>query len=113
MRPTSLYLLACALIAWLAAGSAAAQTQVKPYFLVVFDTSGSMADPPELSNSCGFTPTRKISAAKCVLGRILNATGDAEFGLMQFGQATARQVSKDEPKVTFADVAGSRRPASS
>jgi MYXO-CTERM domain-containing protein len=70
------------------AGSAAAQTQVKPYFLVVFDTSGSMADPPDLANSCGFTPARKLNAAKCVLGKIVNATGDAEFGLMQFAKGT-------------------------
>ena len=81
--------------------------QVKPYFLVVFDTSGSMdedvPDGPDADNlpdqnSCGYQTTnasngpmrttpRKMDAAKCALGKILNATGDAEFGLMQFDQS--------------------------
>ena len=78
-----------------------AQTQVKPYFLLIFDTSGSMNDLPAVANTCGFTtsttsggmnPTttvasRKMDAAKCALGKILNATGDADFGLMQFAQS--------------------------
>ncbi|HMI93969.1 MAG TPA: hypothetical protein VK509_21490, partial [Polyangiales bacterium] len=70
--------------------------QVKPYFLVVFDTSGSM-DGTAPANSCGYQTTttdmmvtttapRKMDAAKCALGKILNSTGDADFGLMQFAQ---------------------------
>jgi hypothetical protein len=77
---------------------ASAQTQVKPYFLLVFDTSGSMNDLPAVENTCGYTTTtgpmdnrvtepRKMDAAKCALGKILNSTGDAEFGLMQFAQS--------------------------
>jgi hypothetical protein len=85
---------------------ASAQTQVKPYFLIIFDTSGSMnettdtspTDDTPLPNSCGyqtttgpmddrFTAPRKMDAAKCALGKILNATGDADFGLMQFAQS--------------------------
>ncbi len=58
--------------------------QVKPYFLIIFDTSGSMDDSID-PNSCSFEST-KMGAAKCALGRLLNATGDADFGLMQFAQ---------------------------
>jgi len=77
-----------------------AQTQVKPYFLIVFDTSGSMNDLPAVANTCGYqtttmtggmnpvttTASRKMDAAKCALGKLLNSTGDADFGLMQFAQ---------------------------
>ena len=79
------------------AGGARAQQQVKPYFLVIFDTSGSM-NGTVAANSCGFTTTttdmavtttapRKMDTAKCALGKILSATGDADFGLMQFAQS--------------------------
>ncbi|MEY4583063.1 MAG: hypothetical protein RL701_7766, partial [Pseudomonadota bacterium] len=80
--------------------SAQAQVQVKPWFLVIVDTSGSMQDNCTngsnnwptcnncmngcvTANSCGWQKTR-ISDAKCALRNILNSTGDAEFGLMQF-----------------------------
>ncbi|MEY4578149.1 MAG: hypothetical protein RL701_2852, partial [Pseudomonadota bacterium] len=82
--------------------------QLKPYFLVIVDTSGSMewcakgqtaslgnndctchtndndcTSPYDL-NRCGF-PSNKIGDAKCALQRILDgAGGDATFGLMQF-----------------------------
>jgi hypothetical protein len=80
--------------------SAHAQTQVKPYFLVIFDTSGSMNDLPAVPNTCGFTTattsmgttttaSRKMDAAKCALGKLLNSTGDADFGLMQFAQSAS------------------------
>jgi len=71
--------------------AAHAQNQVKPYFLVVFDTSGSMTDEPTVTNTCGYTSggradSRKLDAAKCALGKLVNSTGDANFGLMQFAQ---------------------------
>jgi MYXO-CTERM domain-containing protein len=91
VRPTPT--LACALLSSLfIAGSAAAQTQVKPYFLVVFDTSGSMDSdvrtPTNSANSCGYggADPSKMEEAKCALGKLVNATGDADFGLMQFAQ---------------------------
>ncbi|HEY5933244.1 MAG TPA: hypothetical protein VIU61_01340, partial [Kofleriaceae bacterium] len=62
-------------MAAVAAPVKAQNRQVKPYFLVVFDTSGSMSDPLGSANSCGFTgtsnamgnpiQTRKIDTAKC------------------------------------------------
>jgi MYXO-CTERM domain-containing protein len=89
------YALACALFAslTLASASGAAQSNgVRPYFLVIVDTSGSMqVSNSAPANSCGFgggnsatgNPT-KLDAAKCALTKIIQATGDADFGLMQF-----------------------------
>jgi MYXO-CTERM domain-containing protein len=103
-RPLAVALLATGLC--LAPSIVGAQNQVKPYFLIVFDTSGSMndrapmSDPTRLDNSCNFTTTttsgmttitaaRKMDAAKCALGKLLNSTGDADFGLMQFAQSAS------------------------
>ncbi len=76
-----------ALLVWLFPVAASAQLelpeQAKPWFLVIMDTSGSMNDPPEMENSCGFT-SNKMGAAKCALRDILDSTGDADFGLVQF-----------------------------
>ena len=83
------------------AAPAQAQVQVKPWFLIIVDTSGSMQDNctngatnwptcnncsggcASTANSCGLSHTR-INDAKCALRNILNSTGDAEFGMMQF-----------------------------
>src|SRR5690349_20050675 len=88
----SLPLLTLALCTALLGGTAHQQgAQGKPCFLVRFDTSGSMADPPDVTNTCGYlsggrTVGRKVDAAKCALGKLVNGTGDADFGLMQFAQ---------------------------
>ena len=58
--------------------------QVKPYFLVVFDTSVSMGEATAQAPSCPGYASTKLDTAKCVLKSLLSATGDAEFGLMQF-----------------------------
>ena len=60
-------------------------TQIKPRFLIVVDTSGSMTDAVP-ANSCGYTAD-KMGAARCAIKNILNSIGDAEFGLMQFAQS--------------------------
>ncbi len=66
----------------------AADETVKPWFLIVFDTSGSMAfEPHDIENSCGFSPLHKNSAARCAVQNIVNATPDAEFGLLRFNPA--------------------------
>ena len=101
----------CTLLGMCAAtvtGVASAQ-QLRPYFLVIVDTSGSMAwcaagrqdvnpvgsndcschvgnncNAAYLTNRCGF-PSNRIGDAKCSLQRILDGTGgDATFGLLQF-----------------------------
>ena len=84
-----------------------ARAQIKPYFLVIVDTSGSMAwcsggssgqlglndcschvgnncNNPFQTNRCGF-PSNRLGDAKCSLQRIIDGVGsDAVFGLMQF-----------------------------
>lgn len=65
---------------------AEAQSAVTPYFMVIFDTSGSMTGSTGSgTNSCGQTRTR-MSDAKCVLQRVVNGYGDVSFGLERFRQ---------------------------
>ncbi|MDQ3031361.1 MAG: VWA domain-containing protein [Myxococcota bacterium] len=88
----SLWLLSIALLtASIAVASpasrAAAQSTVTPYFMVVFDTSGSMGNSTGSgTNSCGQARTR-MSDAKCVLQRVVNGYGDVSFGLERFRQS--------------------------
>jgi hypothetical protein len=108
MRRKYRYLLGlCAQLGALAFGiSSAHAQQLRPYFLVIVDTSGSMGwcsggvEPdgtndcscrqggscaaPFNTNRCGF-PANKLGDAKCALQRIVDGVGgDATFGLMQF-----------------------------
>ncbi len=66
------------------ASAASAQTQVKPYFMVIFDDSGSMrSSTGSGNNSCGRSRTR-INDAKCALQRVVAGFGDVVFGLASF-----------------------------
>ncbi|MEI8254063.1 MAG: MopE-related protein, partial [Deltaproteobacteria bacterium] len=73
----------------LASSVASAQTTiVKPEFLLIVDTSGSMtsATTGTGNNSCGF-PRRRINDAACVVQHIADGVGDAIFGLETFSFA--------------------------
>ncbi|MFI5307294.1 MAG: MopE-related protein [Polyangiales bacterium] len=79
------------LLCWLAAPAAAQSTAVRPYFLVIVDTSGSMSDaiPSGMpAPSCPGYANTKMGSAKCALTKIVQATGDADFGLMQYSKAS-------------------------
>ncbi len=68
----------------IAAPAAAQSTQVKPYFMVIFDDSGSMdSSTGSGNNSCG-RPRTRINDAKCALQRVVAGFGDVVFGLMSF-----------------------------
>src|SRR6266508_1523333 len=82
--------------------TARAQNQIKPRFLIMIDTSGSMSDSTDDAggdgnctgsaadpdcNSCG-QPRTKMNDAKCVLGRLNDSFGDVEFALGRFKQPT-------------------------
>jgi hypothetical protein len=89
---------ACSLLAFaaasLAASSASAEpaaclspnpsqwpAAAKPYFMIAFDTSASMALPVAASNVCGY-PNDRLGHARCALKRVLLAySGQAHFGL--------------------------------
>ncbi|MBN1771175.1 MAG: hypothetical protein JXB32_07950, partial [Deltaproteobacteria bacterium] len=86
------------------ASPAAAQTQIKPYIMIVFDTSGSMAwtssgsytwgdgtrDPWGSRWCCPGTGTAanpsRLYACKNAMHRFVSATGDIAFGLTKFPQ---------------------------
>ena len=75
-------------VALLAPRAASAQTQVKPRFVIMVDTSGSMDDSTGSgTNSCGMSKT-KMNDAKCVLGRLNDSFGDVEFALGHFKQTS-------------------------
>lgn len=57
----------------------------KPYFLVAFDTSGSMASSVSGSLSCAGFPTNRIGHARCALRNTVQAfAGEVNLGLMSF-----------------------------
>ncbi|MDI7267756.1 MAG: MopE-related protein [Myxococcota bacterium] len=86
-------------VSW--SGPAAAQTQIKPYMLIVFDTSGSMAwnaagaatygdgsrDPWGARWCCPGTGGSRLYACKNAMYRMVSATGDIQFALMTFPMA--------------------------
>ncbi len=87
MRPR--HALVCAILTWGMAATAGAQgTAVRPYFLLIVDTSGSMGDNVTPAPTCPGYPSTKLGSAKCALTKIIEATGDADFGLMQFSKAS-------------------------
>jgi hypothetical protein len=75
----------------------------RPYFMVVFDVSGSMVTctnpaPPQgtplvnsqcasgaTPNSCGLVPSR-INDGKCALRKMVQAFSEVDFGLVRFNQ---------------------------
>lgn len=90
-----------ALMAWSLVGTpavASAQaTQVKPYFMLILDTSGSMSNnnrDPNSVNGCGY-PTSAMNNAKCAITQVVNSSGDAAFGLISFDQPCDSSGSPD------------------
>jgi len=63
------------------------QEQIKPYFLLVFDTSGSMAWDANDDDVGETDPASRMVQAKNAVSSIVNATGDAVFGLERFIQS--------------------------
>ncbi len=79
-------LIAMMALAW--PHAAFAQVQVKPRFVIMIDTSGSMSSPTGGgNNSCG-QPRTRINDAECVLGRLNDSYGDITFALGRFKQTT-------------------------
>src|SRR5438477_9934442 len=93
------------LLAWLGAAtlvvlcSASAQagtgTALKPYIVMILDTSGSMggatgSGPP----SCGGTDT-KLDHARCAINNIVNSYGDIVFAFAKFRETPRGQCSNN------------------
>src|SRR5436309_2193683 len=58
----------------------------RPYFMVGFDTSGSMTTAVNASNSCGY-PNDRLGHGRCALKNTLLAyAGEANFGLSSYAR---------------------------
>ncbi|MCA9594830.1 MAG: hypothetical protein KC776_16030 [Myxococcales bacterium] len=56
----------------------------KPYFMIAFDTSGSMTSTVSTTNSCGY-PNNRIGHGRCALKNTVQAfAGEVNFGLATF-----------------------------
>ncbi len=105
MSRVALFAAALAGASLLAAGEARAQVDVtvKPHFLFVLDTSGSMTwdinsratplDPATqthapLANSCGVTYRSRVNDLRCVMTNVINNVSDAVIGLGRFRTTT-------------------------
>ncbi|MDX2092322.1 MAG: VWA domain-containing protein [Kofleriaceae bacterium] len=74
----------CLLTCLLAPRAAHAGDPLKPYVVLVLDTSGSMDAPTNAGPpSCGGTNTR-LNHAKCAINKIVNSYGDMVFALARF-----------------------------
>src|SRR6478609_2479033 len=85
MRKLCAWLGAASLVVlWSVSVHAAGGNVLKPYVVLILDTSGSMgaatgSGPP----SCGGTDT-KLNHARCAINRIVNSYGDMVFALGRF-----------------------------
>lgn len=58
----------------------------KPYFMIAFDTSGSMGDPIASMNSCGY-PNNRLGHGRCAIKNTLLAyAGQVNFGLATYAR---------------------------
>src|SRR5690348_4366140 len=58
----------------------------KPYFLVAFDTSGSMTSTVTSNNSCGY-PNDRLGHGRCAMKNTFQAfAGQVNFGLMTYAK---------------------------
>src|ERR1700690_918286 len=56
----------------------------KPYFMIAFDTSGSMSDNLGTANSCGY-PQNKLGHGRCAIKNTIKAfSGQVNLGLANF-----------------------------
>jgi MYXO-CTERM domain-containing protein len=80
--------LGVAMLVMVCASSAYAGDPLKPYVVLILDTSGSMNAPTGSGPpSCGGTDTR-IEHATCAINRIVNSYGDMVFALGRFRETT-------------------------
>ncbi|MCK6590052.1 MAG: putative metal-binding motif-containing protein, partial [Polyangiaceae bacterium] len=78
----------------------------KPYFMIAFDTSTSMALPVAASNACGY-PNDRLGHARCALKKALLAySGQAHFGLSSLATSQAGCSSACFSGCTYNDFPG-------
>ncbi len=117
-------LAACSLVAALSSTMAQAQpasclspdssqwpARSKPYFLIIFDTSGSQTTnaSPAIGNSCGIgaTGVTRLDHARCALRNLFSEYGGrANFGLMGLARVMSQCSSACFTSCTYANYTG-------
>jgi MYXO-CTERM domain-containing protein len=70
----------------------------KPYFMIAFDTSGSMDDAVTPAPSCAGYPATKLGHARCALSNMIKAYGgEVNFGLATFPRSIQKSGAGNGP----------------
>ena len=81
----------------------------KPYFMMIVDTSGSMATGVAGNNSCGY-PNDRIGHARCAVKNTVQAfSGQVNFGLATYTWKSSRVHQLDLLHQLWCDVRAGRR----
>jgi len=76
-------------VLWSVSAHAGQNDVLKPYVVLILDTSGSMLDPTNSGPpSCG-GPDSKLNHARCAINNIVNSYGDMVFAFARFREQTA------------------------
>ncbi len=78
----------------------------KPYFMIAFDTSGSMATAIATNNSCAY-PNNRLGHGRCAVKNTLLAfSGLAHFGLASYARVQTGCAAGCFTNCTYANVSG-------
>ena len=85
----------------------------KPYFMIAYDTSGSMAAAisPASNNSCGYPNTRTGHGSCAVKNTVMAYAGQANFGLASFARTISNCGASCFAGCTYANLPGNSVPA--
>jgi MYXO-CTERM domain-containing protein len=85
----------------------------KPYFMVAFDTSGSMASAisPASNNSCGYPNTRTGHGSCAVKNTFMAYSGQANFGLASYARKMSGCAAGCYTGCTYANLPNNSQPA--
>ena len=84
----------------------------KPYFMVAFDTSGSMASGIATNNSCGYPNTRTGHGSCAVKNTFMAYAGQANFGLASYARKMSNCGAGRYTGCTYTNLPNNVQPAS-
>ncbi len=78
----------------------------RPYFMIAFDTSGSMTSSVATNNSCGY-PNNRLGHGRCAVKNTMQAfAGEARFGLASFARVMSNCGATCFSGCTYANLPG-------